>query len=174
MKKHKVLSLLVSAAMAYSAFPAIPVAAKGTPSQGLSPADSIKANIDKTKFTHKEWAGTHYTDVDGNAQAAEDVTGINREAASTQIIPYQDSAAAQKAVWNYNAREESQKMQMLTGKDENWDLTVVQNETLANEMMMEDHAFYKTDFKKGEGEDWKSVTLPQSWTTQGFDFSIYT
>ncbi|UNT93299.1 hypothetical protein [Allobaculum sp. Allo2] len=66
MKKHKVLSLLVSAAMAYSAFPAIPVAAKGTPSQGLSPADSIKANVDKTKFTHKEWTGTHYTDVDGN------------------------------------------------------------------------------------------------------------
>ena len=175
MKKHKVLSLLVSASMAYSVFPAMSVAAlEGTSSDNLSPADSIKANVDKTKFTHKEWTGTHYTDVDGNAQVAEDVTGINREAASTQIIPYQNSAAAQKAVWNYNAREESQKMQMLTGENENWDLTVVQNETLVNEMMTEDHAFYKTDFKKGEGEDWKSVTLPQSWTTQGFDFSIYT
>ena len=175
MKKHKVLSLLVSASMAYSVFPAMSVAAlEGTSSDNLSPADSIKANVDKTKFTHKEWTGTHYDDVDGNAQVAEDVTGINREAASTQIIPYQNSAAAQKAVWNYNAREESQKMQMLTGENENWDLTVVQNETLANEMMTEDHAFYKTDFTQGEGEDWKSVTLPQSWTTQGFDFSIYT
>ena len=176
MRKHKVLMLLVSGSMATQFLPALPVLAadNGTSGDSLTAADSIKSNVDKTKFTHKEWTGTHYTDVDGNEQVAEDVTGISREAASTQIIPYQDSAAAQKAVWNYNAREESTKMQMLTGKDQNWDLTVVQNETLANKMMTEDHAFYKTDFEKGEGEDWKSVTLPQSWTTQGFDFSIYT
>ncbi len=176
MRKHKVLMLLVSGAMATQFLPALPVLAadNGTSGDSLTAADSIKSNVDKTKFTHKEWTGTHYTDVDGNEQVAEDVTGISREAASTQIIPYQDSAAAQKAVWNYNAREESTKMQMLTGKDQNWDLTLVQNETLANKMMTEDHAFYKTDFEKGEGEDWKSVTLPQSWTTQGFDFSIYT
>ncbi len=80
--------------MAYSVFPAMTIAAlEGTSSDNLSPADSIKANVDKTKFTHKEWTGTHYDDVDGNAQVAEDVTGINREAASTQIIPYQNSAA---------------------------------------------------------------------------------
>ena len=176
MKKHKVLSTLLATSMVYSAFPATSLIAReaGTKSDGLNAADSIKSDVEKTKFTHMEWTGKKYDDVDSLPQSAEDVMAINREAASTQIIPYQSDAAAQKAVWNYNAREESTRMQMLTGENEDWELTVVQNETEANKMMAEDHAFYETGFEKGADEDWKNVQLPCSWTGQGFDFSIYT
>lgn len=41
-------------------------------------------------------------------------------------MPYQ-SAAAADAVWDYNAREQSDYLQMLTGKNQDWQLTVVQN-----------------------------------------------
>lgn len=174
MKKHRALSMLVSAAMLYSAFPSIPVMAAGTSSDSLEADASTAADVNATKFTHKEWTGNDYTDLSGNQVDGEDVFGINREAASAQIIPYQSVKAATDAVWNYNAREKSTQMQMLTGENEKWDLTVVQNQTEAEKMMTEDHSFFKSDFTKGQGEDWKSVTLPQSWTTQGFDFSIYT
>ena len=176
MKKHKFLSMLVSASMVYSVFPAMPMLAReaGTGSDDLNAADAIKSDVEKTKFTHMEWTGKKYDDPDGNRQNAEDVTAVNREAASAPIIPYQSDAAAQKAVWNYNAREESTRFQMLTGEGEDWELTVVQNEEEANKMMAEDHAFFSPDFKKGADETWKDVTLPTSWTSQGFDFSIYT
>ncbi len=131
--------------------------------------------VDKVKFTHKEWTGTVYTDVDGNQVHAEDVFGINREDASVPRIPYADAASAAEAVWDYNARENSAYFQLLTGEDRLWDLTVVQNQTLAEPFMGED-GFMTEGFTPDEADGWKEVTLPLSWTRDGqdFDFSIYT
>ena len=130
--------------------------------------------VDKVKFTHKEWTGTAYTDVDGNQVNAEDVFGINREDASVPRIPYQDAEAAAEAVWDYNARENSEYFQLLTGEDRAWELTVVQNEMLAEPFMGED-GFMTEGFIPNEADGWKEVTLPLSWTRDGqdFDFSIY-
>lgn len=90
---------------------------------------------DKTKFTHKEWTGTDYTDVEGKKVTGEDVFGINREDATTTLIPYQDIASASAAVWDYNAREGSEYFKLLTGDREDWDLTVVQNQEQAQKFM---------------------------------------
>ena len=46
-------------------------------------AAKVTSDVDKTKFTHKEWTGETYTDVDGNQVKAADVYGINTEPAST-------------------------------------------------------------------------------------------
>ena len=46
-------------------------------------------------FTHQEWTGKNGT---------EKVFAVNRAPASVNAVPYQDSASAQSAVWNYNDR----------------------------------------------------------------------
>ena len=109
--------------------------------------------VDKIKFTHKEWTGTAYTDVDGNQVNAEDVFGINREEASVPRIPFQDAASAAGAEWDYNARENSAYFQLLTGEDERWDLTVVQNETLAQPFLGED-GFMTAGFTPDQADGW--------------------
>lgn len=78
--KKRILSLLLSTAMIVSLLPvgSMTALAAGTSSDGLVAAESVKADVDKTKFTHKEWTGTDYTDVDGNEVTGEDVFGINR------------------------------------------------------------------------------------------------
>lgn len=175
MKKHRIVPLLLSAAMIYTSVPVYHAAAEttGTSSAGLVAADGVKANVDQQKFTHKEWTGTDYTDLDGTSVTGEDVFGINREAASAQIIPYESTDAAVDAVWSYNNRERSDYMQMLTGIGEEWELNVFQNQEQA-EAFMGDNAFFSPDFVRDDADGWKDVELPQSWTTQGFDFSIYT
>ncbi len=81
----------------------------------LFPASVSAANV---SFTGNEWTGRN---------GAEDVFAVNREAASCNPVPYQNTDAAVNAVWDYNAREQSDYLQMLTGKDQDWDLVVVQN-----------------------------------------------
>ncbi|MGN0335194.1 MAG: sugar-binding domain-containing protein [Lachnospiraceae bacterium] len=174
--KKKVISLLLSAVMLGELLaPAgsLRAQAAGTSSKGLAVADSVKADVEKTKFTHKEWTGTAYTDVDGNEVVAEDVFGINREEATTTIIPYQGTKEARDGVWNFNDREKSDYFQLLTGDDEDWQLTVVQNQDEAQKFMGTD-GFMTEEFQTDEADGWKTVQLPRSWTTQGFDFSIYT
>lgn len=151
------------------------VYAAGTSSQGLTVADSVRADVDQVKFTHKEWTGTDYVDVDGQSVSAEDVFGINREDASVPRIPYQSADSAADAVWDYNAREQSIYFDLLTGEDETWELTVFQNETLAQHLLDRD-GFMTADFVPDDADGWKDVTLPMSWTREGqdFDFSIYT
>ena len=129
----------------------------------------------KIKFTHKEWAGITYTDVDGKEVKGEDVFGIAREDASVPRIPYQDAAAAANAVWEYNAREDSIYFDLLTGEDDTWELTVVQNQTQAEKFMGE-NGFMTAGFEKDTADGWKNIKLPMSWTREGqdFDFSIYT
>lgn len=121
-----------------------------------------KTNAADVKFTHKEWSGKDGT---------EDVFAVNREAASVNPVPFQDDESAVNAVWDYNAREKSDYLQMLTGADEDWELTVVQNEDKAAPFRW--GGFMNADYKGQPGDGWKTVQLPKSWTCQDFDFPIY-
>lgn len=172
MKKRQLLSFILAASMLGTMLPASVQTVHAA--DNLKPSAKIKADVDSKKFTHKEWTGEDYEDLDGEKKDAEDVFGINREDATTSVIPYQDTESAANAVWDYNAREASEYFQLLTGKDENWDLTVVQNEKEAQKFMDMKNGFMTKNFQKDEADGWKEVTLPQSWTRQDFDFSIYT
>ena len=131
---------------------ALPVA--GT----ITPAESKAA----VTFTHQEWTGKN---------GAEKVFAVNRTPASVNSIPYQDAAAAQNAVWEYNAREQSDFMQMLTGAGQDWQLTVKQNDQQASGLR--NSGCMNANYNPNPADGWKTVQLPRSWTTQGFDFSIY-
>lgn len=135
----------------------------------LAPTKTSSAASDL--FTHQEWTGKAYTDKNGNRVAAEDVFAINREAASVNAVPYQSTSAAVDAVWDYNAREKSDYLQMLTGEGEEWQLTVVQNASQAQKYL--DGGFMNSGYKASAADGWKNVELPKSWTCQGFDFPIY-
>ena len=113
-------------------------------------------------FTHQEWTGKN-----GN----EKVFAVNRSPASVNPVPYQDVATAQNAVWEYNDREKSEYLQMLTGKDEDWQLTVKQNDQQASGLR--NNGAMNPNYNPNPADGWKTVQLPRSWTTQGFDFSIY-
>lgn len=138
-------------------------------------AAKVTSDVDKTKFTHKEWTGETYTDVDGNQVKAADVYGINTEQASTFAttnVVYDSVEKAIKGAKDYD-KAASKYVQFLTGKDQvDWSLVVLQNQALAQGDAYKN--FYKTDYK-ATTNDWKTnLQLPCSWTRQGFDFSIYT
>ncbi|ORX65004.1 beta-galactosidase [Anaeromyces robustus] len=114
-------------------------------------------------FTGNEWTGRN---------GAEDVFAVNREAASCNPVPFQNVEAAVNAVWDYNAREDSSYLQMLTGKNQNWDLVVEQNAQKAQNHI--NNGCFKPNYQPSSNNGWKTVQLPKSWTCQGFDFSIYT
>jgi len=126
---------------------------------GITPQ---KANAADISFTHKEWTGQ---------SGAEDIFAVNREAASVNPVPFHDDASAVNAVWDYNAREQSDYLQMLTGENEDWELNVVQNEEKAAPYRW--GGFMNADYKGKDGDGWKTVQLPKSWTCLGFDFPIY-
>lgn len=138
-------------------------------------AAKVTSDVDKTKFTHKEWTGETYTDVDGNQVKAADVYGINTEQASTFAttnVVYDSVEKAIKGAKDYD-KAASKYVQFLTGEDQaDWSLVVLQNQALAQGDAYKN--FYKTDYK-ATTDDWKTnLQLPCSWTRQGFDFSIYT
>lgn len=122
----------------------------------------INVNSANVTFTHNEWTGKN---------GAEDVFAVNRDEASVNAVPYQSTEAAVNAVWDYNAREESEYLQMLTGKGNNWDLVVSQN---ASDAQVHINAgCLNPDFQPDDAHGWKSVEMPKSWTCQGFDYPIY-
>lgn len=135
-------------------------------------------DVDEQKFTHKEWTGETYEDLDGNSVKAADVYGINREEASsfaTTNVVYDTVDKAITGAVDYK-KEESNYVQFLTGEDESvtdWSLVVLQNQELAQG---EDYAdFYKTDYVEDTTKEWKqNLQLPGRWEKDGFDFSIYT
>ncbi len=162
-KRYRILSAVVALAMSAAAVPtgAMSVqAAAATATLGLSPA--YRADTDARKFSHNEWTGKN---------GAEDVFEVNREAPSLSIVPYQDAAAAANAVWDYNAREQSDFFSLLTGADQPWDLTVVQNAGAAQPLM--NAGALSPNYNPNPQDGWKQVTLPNSWTGDGFDFPIY-
>lgn len=136
----------------------------------------VSGNVDGLKFTHKEWTGTTYEDLDGETVKAADVYGINREEASmfasTSVIYDTVDKAVDGAV-NYH-KAASKYVQFLTGEDEkDWSLVVLQNQNQAQADAYKD--FYKVQYDTAAADNWKSgLELPCSWTRQGFDFSIYT
>ncbi len=131
--------------------------------------------VDATKFTHKEWTGTTYNDVNGTSVKGAEVFAINREEdssfATTSVVFDSVDSAIDGAV-NYK-KEASKYVQFLTGEGEaDWSLVVLQNQNLAQGEAYKN--FYKADYE-ATTDDWKSnLQLPCSWTRQGFDFSIYT
>lgn len=127
---------------------------------------------DDLKFTHKEYTGQTYEDPDGKYVRASDVFAVNREAPHTvATVPYATVESAVDGAVNF-AKENSDYMQMLTGEDSDWDLTVVQNAEKGQKFL--DGKFMNPDYKKDSGDGWKTVQLPASWTHYGFDFPIYT
>ncbi|MBQ3855120.1 MAG: glycoside hydrolase family 2, partial [Ruminococcus sp.] len=143
----KAASLVMAAAMAATCVSALPE----------MPVKAAQVN-----FTHEEWTGKN---------GAEDIFAVNREAASVDPVPFQDAASAAAAVWEYNERENSDYLQMLTGSGGDWDLRVVQNAEQAQGVFMS--GFANADFYPDPADGWRSVSLPNSWTAQGFDFPIY-
>ncbi len=128
----------------------------------VPPPSHVVAADGDSLFTHQEWTGKN-----GN----EDVFAVNRAPASVNSVPYQDVDTAVNAVWDYNVREESDYMQMLTGENSSWDLKVVQNANKAQQDF--NNGWIGSNYWATSSDGWKSVKLPCSWTSQGFDFSIY-
>ena len=126
---------------------------------------------DSAKFTHKEYTGEVYTDLSGQTVRASDVFGVNREDPHTSVIPYESVEKARLGAVHY-AKEDSAYVQMLTGAGQNWELTVVDNAEQAQPLL--DSGAMKPGYTPDPADGWKTVTLPQSWTTQGFDFPIHT
>jgi len=181
--KKKILALGIFATMATSiVVPAIPVYAatevvnkeieawKGEKWPELIQAEAKLGPNDK-KFTHKEYMGINYEDLNGKSVRAVDVFGINREEASTSTVAYQDVESARVGALNFE-KEKSNYYELLTGKDENWDLTVVKNASDAQKFL--DDGFMNDDYELDKDDGWKNVQLPASWTSYGFDFPIYT
>ncbi|MCR4644418.1 MAG: DUF4981 domain-containing protein [Oscillospiraceae bacterium] len=131
----------------------------GTAMQGMALPEIHAADV---SFTHQEWTGKNGT---------EDVFAVNRTPATCNPLPYQSTEAAVNAVWDYNAREDSDYVQMLTRGGGNWDLRVVQNDQQASGIR--NSGFMNPGFTPSSGDGWKSVSMPDSWTSQGFDFPIY-
>ncbi|MGL5380451.1 glycoside hydrolase family 2 TIM barrel-domain containing protein [Clostridium sp.] len=134
-------------------------------------SDTIEWLPEDSKFTHNEYKGINYTNTKGEQVQAVDVWGINREEATTYTTPYQDVESARIGALEYK-KEASKYYQLLTGENENWDLTVVQNAEQAQKFL--DGGFMNPDYNMDSSDGWKNVQLPASWTSYGFDFSIYT
>ena len=175
MKKVKLVPTLLSATLLLQSVPsyALPVHAQGSAYTDLMISDSAKTDPEEVRFSGKEWTGTTYTDSDNKEVKAEQVFAVNREQSSAQIIDYQSQEAAVNAVWNFDARNDSAYMQKLTGEGQDWDLTVVENPAAAEKFMGE-NGFMNASFEEDPADGWKTVSLPCSWTMQGFDYSIYT
>ena len=179
--KSRAAALLLSAALVGTMVPTPGLsvaAAAGTPADGLAPAENTAADVDSIKFTHQEWTGNDYADPSGNWVNAEDVFEIGREDAATVLIPYQSAEAAAKAVWDYNARENSSYFQLLNGDD--WELNIFQNQTEAQQYLTAgQNGFMDADFDAAS-QGWNTVSVPRSWTTYPDadftfdDFTIYT
>ncbi|MCQ2417679.1 MAG: DUF4981 domain-containing protein [Oscillospiraceae bacterium] len=162
-KRKKIASYLLAITIMASALPVQNLSIQASAADvklGLSPL--YRSDTAKAKFTHNEWTGKN---------GAEDVFAVNRESASLSLIPYQDTASASDAVWDYNARTHSSYMKMLTGQNEPWDLVVLQNADAAKPYL--NTGAMNPDYQVNPADKWKSVTLPNSWTCDGFDFPIY-
>ena len=126
---------------------------------GTLPVQTVSAVI-REKCNGKEWTGT------GNNL---DITSVNTMEDSSNLIPYGTVETAFLGARDYD-REESDYYQLLTGKDESWDLTVLNNPEKAEGL----GSFEQEDYQEQKGDGWKTATLPASWTSYGFDHSIYT
>jgi len=140
-------------------------------------------------FSGNEWKGALLPDVDGKIIWQSSINKVNAEA------PHTDGTLAYPTVENarlgaLNFQPELGYYKLLTTPEDEWYLTVVENEAKAKDLGLLSE-FYKTDFdlesqpkyegtgKAGHRDNatyvgWQKVTLPASWQTQGFDFPAYT
>ena len=145
----------------------------------------------QTYFTHREWTGeVNSTDINGDPVRQSDVYQINREDHATDTLSYADVESARLGAVHYD-QSLSPYYQLLTGEGQEWDLTVFKSLKEADADGIS-KTFFKTDYTgvaenpyHGTGEvgiwpdnvnyacGWKSVTLPASWQSQGFDFPAY-
>lgn len=188
------ISLLLSMLLFSSVFtPVSSNAATGDPWNDSANWPKLTAKNDLvpgTKyFSMNEWKGTVSPDVTGAAKQQSQIFSVNEEAAHTDgTLAYATVEDARLGALDYNL--ELGYYKLLTGSDDQWDLTVVKNEADAISSGLAAD-FYKTDFDvsaqpqyNGSGKvatsqtavfgGWKKVTLPASWQMQGFDFPIYT
>ena len=128
-------------------------------SYGAPPEDEVTLP-ERTKCTGDEWKGT-----ENNL----DITSVNTLKDSSNLIPYHNVESAFLGAKDYT-REGSDYYQLLTGEKEKWDLTVLDNPSQAEKL----GAFETEDYTMDQKDGWKNVTLPASWTSYGFDHSIYT
>lgn len=110
--------------------------------------------------TGEEWKGTNQN---------LDITSVNTMPDSSNLIPYADMETAYVGAKDY-AREGSAYYQLLTGEGQDWSLTVLDSPAKADAL----GSFECADYMEKEEDGWKSVELPASWTSYGFDHSIYT
>ena len=156
----------------------------------LTSISNLKTN--QSYFTYKEWTGeVNSKDNKNQAVRQSDVVAVNTELAhSSNTLPYDSVANAKQGAIEYKP-ELSPYYQLLTGAGQPWDLTVYKSPADADKAGISS-SFYKNDFTGVQsnpytghntvssytnadfGCGWKSVTLPASWQTQGFDFPIYT
>lgn len=122
--------------------------------------ESVAVKASREKCTGNEWKGT-----DNNL----DITSVNTMPDSSNLVPYADVETAYIGARDY-AKEGSAYFQSLTGEGEDWDLTVLDSPANADAL----GAFESVDYTQNEEDGWKSVQLPSSWTSYGFDYSIYT
>lgn len=165
----KVVAECLAVALACSAFP-VDVCQKAVAQEKVSVESvslnygalptSTAAKVERQACTGKEWTG-----VDNNL----DITSVNTMPDSSNLIPYADVETAYKGARDYE-REGSALYQLLTGPGENWDLTVFHSPAEAEAA----GEFEKPAYTLKESDGWKSVELPKSWTSYGFDYSIYT
>lgn len=162
----------LTAALLVSGLPMQQTAAKVTAAETKSAAlqnddftygtlpTSTAAKVTRKACTGKEWTGT-----DGNL----DVTSVNTMPDSSNLIPYANVESAYTGAKDY-AREKSDYYQLLTGEGQDWSLTVLDSPAKAEAL----GAFEGNDYQMAAKDGWKTVQLPSSWTSYGFDHSIYT
>lgn len=187
---HLLASAAVSAAPVEAASkPELSVRTETKASQGASAGEDVPwtdasipnlvskvdGSVNTVKFTHQEWTGTTYQDLDGETQKAADVWEVNRQEASalaTASVIYDTQEKAIAGARDYN-KAESAYVQFLMGEPQkDWSLTVLQNQDLAQGDAYRD--FYQPGYQVKAEDNWKSnLKLPASWTAQGFDFPIY-
>lgn len=126
--------------------------------KSLPASTAVKA--DRTACTGDEWKGT------GDNL---DITSVNTMPDSSNLIPYADMETAYAGASQY-AREGSDYYQLLTGEGQNWDLTVFDSPAKADALS----GFESETYTEKKEDGWKTVQLPASWTSYGFDHSIYT
>lgn len=126
--------------------------------------DTLPASV-AVKNTRETCSGKEWTGTDHNL----DITSVNTMPDSSNLIPYADMESACIGARDY-AREGSAYYQCLTGEGQNWDLTVLDSPAEADAL----GSFESVTYTENKNDGWKSVTLPASWTSYGFDHSIYT
>jgi len=140
-------------------------------------------------FSGLEWTGQpNSKGADGKTVNQSSIVSVNEvDNHTSSTIVYKDLLEAYKASTSFSP-ELSSYVQMLSGEGHPWQLAVYKNEATAKDAGMFD--FYKTTYDmdnaptyKGTNQitayrnayygGFKTVTLPASWQTQGFDFPIY-